>query len=368
MRKYIDRKLFFILLGYMAAYHVVYISRRIILKFIENQAYENVAWSSVIFEPIIANFTTVPPIIILVLIASKIMINRNIKWVYLFMVHFILFVVYTLLITTGGGIYVKFAHGINIFKEDFFTSILFDSNLNFLGYVGFVTIIYSYYYIQMNARMETQELKLSQQLQKAKLQALKSQLNPHFLFNTLHGISSLVKNNPIKAQYMIGDLGDLLREVLLVKDRNMISVRKEMVILNKYIEIMRMRFSDHLSVKIGIDADVKEALIPSMLLQPIMENSFEHGYSYDLTDLEVDLSISKENDWLIINIKNNGAPISNKENNEGLGIPNVKERLNTLFGDKHAFSFSGLEKEAGVITSIKIPLIFDLQEFALADS
>lgn len=357
MRKYIDRKLFLILLGYMTAYHVVYISRRVILKFINHEAYANVDWWLIAFEPILANFSTVPPVIILVLMATKIMINRNVKWIYVFATHFTLFLLYTMLITTVGGIYLYFVQDLNIFKMGFFVQALFDSNLNFLAYVGFVTIIYSYYYIQKAARIETQKAKLSQQLQNVKMQALKSQLNPHFLFNTLNSISSLIKEDTHKAQHMIGNLGGLLREVLLVKEENMITIGNEMTILNKYVEIMQTRFSDHLLIEIVIEKKTEDALIPSMLLQPIIENSFKHGYSYDLTDLRVNLSIYKVNKWLIIQIQNNGMPISLTDNDSGFGIRNIQERLETQFGDNFVFSFSNLENSLGVQTKIKIPFV-----------
>lgn len=341
----------------MAAYHVVYISRRVILKLIGNEAYANVDWMSTAIEPIFANFIVVPPIVVLLLIATKIMINHKIKWMYLVALHFVFFLLYTLLVTSFAGVYHYFVRDYNILEDDFFVAVLFGSNLNFLGYVGFVTIIYSYYYIQKTARMETREAKLSQQLQNVKMQALKAQLNPHFLFNTLHGISSLIKVNPHKAQHMIGNLGDLLREVLLVKEEHMISVGKEMIILNKYIEIMKARFSDHLSIKSRIKKEAEQALIPSMLIQPIMENSFEHGYSYDSTNLTVNLSISTAGEWLIIQIQNNGAPISLKNKDSGLGIRNVQERLETLFENNFDFTFSNLENGGGVQTEIKIPLV-----------
>lgn len=339
----------------MAAYHVVYISRRIILKAIDHEAYSNVDWWIIVIRPILTNFITVPPILILVLIVTQVMIRRKVKKIYLLITHFLLFILYSLLITFLAFLYEYLVSGTNYFEQGLITLTLFGSNLNFLGYVGFVTIMYSYYYVQKVSRMETQELKLSQQLQNAKLQALKSQLNPHFLFNTLHGISSLVKNNPNKAQNMIGSLGDLLREVLMVKDSDMIPVRKEMVILNKYIDIMHMRFSDHLSIEINIDADVQEARIPSMLLQPIMENSFEHGYSYNHTSLKIVISIRKEHEKLIISIRNNGALLSKTDVVEGTGLQNIRERLETMFHDNFEFSVSNLENKKGVISIVKIP-------------
>ena len=359
MKKYIERKLFLILLGYMGAYHVVYIFRRVVLKAIGQPDYVDLNWWQTIFGPILANFIIVPPIILLVLIATKIMINRNLKWTYVFIIHFVLSFVYSLLITGSTYIYLYFARKISLLEytlEEFFVNTLFGSNLNFLGYVGFVTIIYSYYYIQRISTSEIQKVQLSRQLQNVKMQALKSQLNPHFLFNTLNSISSLIKEDANKAQRTISNLGDLLREVLLIKDENLISVYKEMLILKKYVDIMQTRFSDHLLVEIKIEKEVEEALIPSMLLQPIVENSFEHGYSYESTDLRVNLSISKMDEWLEIQIQNNGAPISLNNTDSGLGLRNVQERLETLFGEDFYYSFSNLKNGDGVLTNIKIPL------------
>ena len=359
MRKYVDRKLFLILLGYMAAYHVIYISRRVILKFIENEAYGNMSWWTAALEPILTNFIIVPPLIFFVIVVTQIMIDRNSRWLFIIAAHLPIYLIYTSLITVFSGIYIHFFHDISLdtIIDGLVIRILFGSNLNFLGYVGFVMIIYAYHYIHKTAKIEVQKARLSQQLQHVKMKALKSQLNPHFLFNTLNSISSLIREDAHKAQHMIGNLGDLLREILLVKDENMIPVYKEVIILNKYIDIMQTRFSDHLIVNTTIDQDIEEALIPSMLIQPIMENSFKHGYSYNSTKLKVDLSISKKDNWLVIQIQNNGAPISEENYGVGIGIKNIQERLETLFANNFEFSFSNLQNKEGVLTKIKIPLV-----------
>lgn len=366
MKNRIDRKLFVILLGYIAAYHVVYISKRVILKFMHEPGYIDTDWWSVIFGPILCNLIIMPPIIVLILFATKRMIDLGLSWLSSLGLHFVFALLYGFLVIFFNTIYNYFVYNdtLELFSRVGFVNVLYGSTLNFLGYVGFVTIIYSYYYFQRISKSEIQKVRLSQQLQNAKIQALKSQLNPHFLFNTLNSISSLIKEDAHKAQHMIGNLGDLLREMLLVKDENMIPVHREMIILNKYIEIMQTRFSDHLSVEVLIDKDVKEAMIPSMLLQPILENSFEHGYSYDSTNLRVNLSISRIDKQLFIKIKNNGVPIS-ENNNSGMGIPNIQERLETLFRDNFAFAFFNLENGLGVLTEIKIPLIFDLEKTRL---
>lgn len=360
MKKRIDRKLFLILLGYVGAYHVVYIFRRIILKAMDRPEYAEVSWWRVTFEPVLANFVIVPPVIVLILIVTKKMIDSKLKWAYVFLIHFGLSFIYSFIITAFGYIYEYFFLGTIFFGgtfKEFIVRTMFGSNLNFLGYVGFVTIIYSYYYIQRVGKTELQKVQLTQQLQNVKMQALKSQLNPHFLFNTLNSISSLIKEDIDRAQQMLGNLGDLLREILLVKDENLIPVDKEMVILNKYLDIMKTRFSEDLSVKIEVEEDVENVLIPSMLIQPIMENSIKYGYSYDSTYLEVELRIFKINEKVCLEIRNNGPQISENNGKNGLGIANIKERLKTLFDDDFSFSFSNLEDGQGVKTTIVLPSV-----------
>ena len=358
MKNRIDKKLFGILLGYMALYHVIYISRRIILKLIEEPGYIDSTWLS-IFGPILLNFIIIPPLLLLILVATKKVLAQNLSWLSSLGIHFVFSLLYSFLVVFLNITYNHIVYGdsFEVFSRATFITNLYASTLNFLAYGGFVSIIYAYYYVQKISSSEIQKAELAKQLQVVKMQVLKSQLNPHFLFNTLNSISSLIDENGYKAQHMIGILGDLLREVLLVKDENMVLVRKEMIILNKYIEIMQTRFSDHLIVESNIDETAKEAMIPSMLLQPIMENSFEHGYSYDSINLKVNLSISRTDKWLVIRIQNNGAPISVTKNDSGMGIPNIQERLGTLFGDNFDFSFSNLKNGEGVLTKIMVPLI-----------
>ena len=359
MKKRIDKKLFGILVGYMAIYHVIYISRRVILKFMDEPGYVDQSWLSVIFGPIVCNFIIIPPLILLILGITKKVIDQNLSWLSNLGLHFVFSIIYAFLVIFLNTIYNYLVYGdpLDLFNRAAFVNILYGATLNYLAYVGFVTIIYSYYYIQKISKAEIQKTQLARQLQNVKMQALKSQLKPHFLFNTLNSISSLIEEDGYKAQHMIGNLGDLLREVLLVKDENMVLVRKEIAILNKYVEIMQIRFSDHLSVEIIIEEEIQEAMIPSMLLQPILENSFEHGYSYDSINLKVNLSISRIDKWLMIRIQNNGVPISVKNGDTGMGIPNIKERLETLFEDNFDFSFSNLENGKGVETKIMVPLI-----------
>ena len=361
MKKYWDRKLFLILLGYMATYHIVYLGRRIILKAMGRPEYFEISWWETAFRPLLANFLTVPPAILLIIVVTKIMMDRNLKWSYMAIVHFFLSLIYSFVLTAFSYVYLLASKSIDLASitlEDFFVRTLFDSNLNYLGYVGFITIIYVYYYIEKISRTEIQKTKLTQQLQEVRLQFLKSQLNPHFLFNTLNSISSLIREDAYKAQHILGNLGDLLREVLQTGDKNMIPLTKEMEILEKYLEIMKTRFSDHLNIFIEIDQNIKNALVPSMLFQPLLENSLSHGYSYESTHLNIKISVFPTDEWLSISVENDGPPIQGSVQNKGLGIQNTKDRLNTLFNGNFTFRFFNLDKDSGVRTEIKIPLLF----------
>lgn len=358
MKKYIDKRLFAILLCYMVTYNIVYLGRRTILKGLGQPEYFELSWWSTSFEPLLSSFLIVPPLILLIVISTKIMIDENMKWSFVFIIHFVLSLVYSLVLTAFGYVYESIFYNTNLWAitlEDFFVRTIYGSNLNYLGYIGFVTITYAYYYVQKISNTEIQKAQLAKQLQDVRLQVLKSQLNPHFLFNTLNTISSLIQEDPLKAQHTVGNLGDLLRDVLLIKDKPMITVSKEFVILKRYIHIMQIRFSDHLTFESCVQEEVQKVLIPSMLLQPIIENSFKHGYSYEFTSLKVILSIYQKEEWLVIEIENNGAPIT-ADQNDGLGIKNVKERLWTLYGSKHQYLFKNLENQLGVLTRIKIPL------------
>ncbi len=358
MKKYLDKKLFFILIGYMLAYHVVFIFKLVLLKLKGISKLENVSWKEITLDVLIGNLIIVPPIIIIILVITKMMINKNYKWKYIIVAHFFFSLLFGFLIYLFGNIYLTITGDavFDVFDAEGIINIIYDSNLHFLGYVGFVSIIYSYYYIDRSTKMELQKAQLSKQLTNIKMEALKSQLNPHFLFNTLNSISALIGEDQKKAQDMIANLGDLLREILILKDNNLIPLHKEILILKKYIDIMMVRFSDHLNFDIKIEENINDVLVPAMLIQPIIENSLKHGYSYDTTDLKVKLYIYRKDKRLVIHIENNGKPLEKSKINHGIGIRNIKERLSTLYNHSFEFSFGNNSNKKGVVTIIKIPI------------
>lgn len=359
MRKLVDKKLFYILVGYAFAYLLYTSLRGAILKLIDYGNYGQIGWTELLFDHIIANIFIMPPTILLIIYVTKYFLDRQYNWKVLITIHFLLSILYIVVIY-----FLYFTYQIvigdreieSISKEFFLKSIIVSSNLHFLGYIGFVAIIYSYYYINQYAKIELQKTQLAQQFTNVKLEMLKAQLNPHFLFNTLHSISSLVKEDPDKAQNMLVSLGDLLREIIFIKHEDKITVEKELDILRKYIDIMLIRFSDHLNINIQVDDSIKKALIPSLLTQPIIENSLKYGYSANHTHLEIKMAMFVKERKLIIQIENDGKPLEKDTAiRYGTGLKNINERLETLYGNKFSFTFKSQEDGEGVITVISIP-------------
>ena len=191
-----------------------------------------------------------------------------------------------------------------------------------------------------------------------RMRMLSSQLQPHFLFNTLNSIAVLTDLDSNKAKDTIADLSDFLREILYHSDRNRISLDEELRILEYYLNILNVRFSDHLSIKKDIDNSLLLKKIPAMLLQPMIENSIKHGYSYDHTNLHILIKIREEKGCLIIKVENDGEPLklTHKELLEkGVGLRNIDDRLRNLYKEKYVFEIRNRVDGNGVETLVKIP-------------
>ena len=205
-----------------------------------------------------------------------------------------------------------------------------------------VGIINVYYYIKKVKDINLQKSQLETQIANTRLKMLKSQLHPHFMFNTLNTISSLIEEDIEKSQNLIADFGDLFREILEFKDQNLISLKQEISLLDKYIDIISVRFSDHLVIRKKIEPGLENVRVPSLIIQPLLENAVKYGYSYNVTELNINLKIFKEGDYLSILIENDGTLLENSFDellSQGLGIQNTNDRLQTLFENDHVFHF-----------------------------
>ncbi len=206
------------------------------------------------------------------------------------------------------------------------------------------------YYKQYQAKLN--------ELNNAQLNALKMQLHPHFLFNTLHTISSLIDENTKHAQTMVSKLGFLLRSILEQNQKHTITVKEEIEYIRSYLDIEEVRFQDRLKVVYDIDEDSIDALVPNLILQPIVENAIKHGFSKKTDECTIQVCAKVAGEKLMLVVEDDGKGVKDKsvlENGNGIGIKNVRDRLIKLYGDNQTFELiPGDEK--GVTAKIIIPL------------
>lgn len=211
------------------------------------------------------------------------------------------------------------------------------------------------YYRQVQ-HQALQKSELEAQLNLAQLRALKTQLQPHFLFNTLNGISVLVRRDPEAACSMIAKLADLLRMTLENTGSQEVPLDQELKTLGCYLEIEQMRFADRLSVTMAIGEETRCALVPNLILQPLVENALLHGIAKQRGPAVITIRSSRRNSSLEIEVEDTGPGMpSAGEVREGIGISNTRSRLERLYQDRFTFSVENLASSSGARARITIP-------------
>jgi LytS/YehU family sensor histidine kinase len=201
---------------------------------------------------------------------------------------------------------------------------------------------------------------LETRLVEAQLQALQRQLHPHFLFNTLNTISGLMRTNIAAADQMIDRLGDLLRMTLHTSGTQEVALKRELDVLQKYLEIEQARFGDRLRVTIDIDPETLDAQLPNLLLQPLVENAVRHGIAPHARQGWIALHAGREGPRLKLEIRDSGAglpPDRLMALNRGVGLDNTRARLEHLYPSAHEFSFSNLPD--GFCVTVRLPFHVD---------
>jgi two-component system, LytTR family, sensor kinase len=223
-------------------------------------------------------------------------------------------------------------------------------HLNLLTYAGIVGVSQAgYYYRRYHER--------NAQLARARLQTLQLQLQPHFLFNTLNTISELVHRDPRAADRTIARLGDLLRLSLETENRPEISLRQELEFLEKYLDIEKTRFHDRLTVDFEVAPDTLDACLPSMILQPLLENAVRHGIAARPGAGRIEISAERLDGQLELKIADDGGGISEAEGRkfrEGIGLSNTRARLEQLYGARQQLILQNLEG-GGLEVVLRIP-------------
>ena len=224
------------------------------------------------------------------------------------------------------------------FAEAFQPLLVKTWHFNLLIYWVIVAVSFAFDYYRKYREHELRTMELEKQLAQAKLQALQMQLNPHFLFNTLHSISSLMHQDVEAADGMITRLSDLLRTALDSSNTQEVTLRQELEFLQRYLEIEQTRFGRRLTVKTDIASDTLDARVPNLILQPLVENAIRHGIEPHAKPGRVELRAQREAGTLVLEVCDNGAGLRKDEPaGEGVGLSNTRARLRTLYGEAHGF-------------------------------
>lgn len=211
------------------------------------------------------------------------------------------------------------------------------------------------YYRQARAR-EVRSARLETRLIESQLQALQQQLHPHFLFNTLHAISTLVHRDPEKADLMIERLSDLLRITLRKVGVQEVELAEELEYLRAYLDIEQIHFGNRLRIEYRIDAAALDVLVPTLILQPLVENAIRHGLEPMVRPGTLTIEADADGDTISLRVRDDGAGFpKNWQRRDGVGLANTRSRLDRLYGEQAALTIRD-NPGGGVLVDVYIPL------------
>jgi signal transduction histidine kinase len=232
--------------------------------------------------------------------------------------------------------------------------------LDFVWYWAILGVYYAVHYYKVSQERLLDSARLQASLVEARMQALRRQLNPHFLFNTLNTISVLaLKGQRDAVEETISNLSDLLRIALDDSRPNQIPLREELVFIDGYLQIQATRFGDRLSIHRDIDPGMLNAKVPAMLLEPIVENAIKHGLAHGTGEHLIAIRAARSGERLELQVADTGpgfAPGSAVR--KGIGLANTETRLAQLYGDDHRIDY-GTALGGGAVVTITIPLDYE---------
>jgi two-component system, LytTR family, sensor kinase len=220
-------------------------------------------------------------------------------------------------------------------------------------YAGIITVEHAgrYYRLYLDRRVRASELEA--QVSRAQLQALQMQIRPHFLFNTLNTISGLVRvDDKAAATTMLAGLGDLLRLLLRSDGAQEVPVRQELELIERYLQIEQVRFGDHLAVEVTLEPGLEDALVPNLILQPLVENAVRHGVGASTGRVAVVVERLGTSLRMVVSDSGDAEPLDGDRH--GIGLSNTRARLERLYGGVHRFELA--QTAAGTSAIIEIPL------------
>ena len=228
------------------------------------------------------------------------------------------------------------------------------AGVNLPVYAGFVLAWHALTFWRESRDRQMRAVQLESLLHQAQLEALRSQLNPHFLFNSLHSIAELVHSNPKLAEQLIVRLGELLRQVLQSSNRQEHTLAEELEFIRGYVEIEQMRLGERLRVEWDIANQALEVRVPSLILQPLVENAIQHGIAATSLPGTLTLRARREGEVLHVEVADSGPGLAPgaPARAQGIGLANTRARLQRLYGDRQLFE---LQHGAGLVVKLSMP-------------
>jgi signal transduction histidine kinase len=284
---------------------------------------------------------------IVVLLARRYPLDRPFRWRHL--------AIHALAGTVIGVFKTIAERAIFAWLTGFWTYLLLSTlALQIVIYFALVAAAHGVVYYQRSREREQLEARLAE----TRLQLLSMQLQPHFLFNTLNTIAELVHDDPETADYMITGLSDLLRRALDLGAVQEIPLDAELDLLSRYLDIQKARFGSRLDVRFAIAGDARDAAVPVLLLQPIVENAIRHGLARRVDAGRIDIDVRRADEHLLIAVTDDGAGAAAVEGSangqEGVGLGNTRARLEALYGANHRLELTSAPVR-GTRVSLRIP-------------
>lgn len=225
-------------------------------------------------------------------------------------------------------------------------------------YFAVLGCVHAFAYFLEARERETQAARLTAQLAEARLGALRMQLHPHFLFNSLNAITVLVRDQRTReATTMLELLSDVLRQVLRTDPAHEVRLSDELRFIEQYLSIEQVRFSDRLRVSFAVDADARDAVVPGFVLQPLVENALRHGLAERAEEGSIKIGARHEGGELVLSVRDDGVGLRGADagvRGQGLGLANTRERLATLYGDRARLELAA-NPEGGTTATVRLP-------------
>jgi two-component sensor histidine kinase len=222
------------------------------------------------------------------------------------------------------------------------------------SYSLLLMLVVGYDAIQHARAQEVAQAELRAELARAQVQSLEKRLHPHFLFNALNTISSVMYDDPAAADRMIAGLSDLLRHALRTSDAQEVSLAEELDLLERYLDIMRARFEDRLDVVLEIDEGARAAMVPPLILQPLVENAIRHGADPATHKVRAALLARRQGQTLCLEVRDHGKGLAGSTPKEGVGLSTTARRLSTLYGAAQRLVFEDAA-EGGLRVIVELP-------------